>query len=149
MAERAPPVVTVREFAAKVPPRLHAGVTASAPSVVAARLHAGVTVMGPGVPPENMQEGVTVSAPTAAALNWHSVVQAASWPTLKEVAVGVPHAKPVKAPVKDPGKVQEDMVREVPAPAMKLSGAPTVRVPTAAVTKCDTVLIKVTATGED
>ena len=149
MAERAPPVVTVREFAAKVPPRLHAGVTASAPSVVAARLHAGVTVMGPGVPPENMQEDVTVSAPTAAALNWHSVVQAASWPTLKEVAVGVPHAKPVKALVKEPGNVQEDTVREVPAPAMKLSGAPTVRVPTAAVTKCDTVLIKVTATGVD
>lgn len=128
---------------------MQAGVTASAPSVVAASLHAGVTVMEPRVPPENMQEGVTVSAPTVAALNWHSVVHAASWPTLKEVAVGVPHAKPEKAPVKEPGKVHEVMVREVPAPAIKLSGAPTVRVPTAAVTKCDTVLIKVTATGVD
>jgi hypothetical protein len=98
-----------------------------------------------------MQEGVTVSAPTVATVNWHSVagVHVASWPTLKEVAVGVPHAKPVKAPVKEPRKVHEVMVREVPAPATKLSGAPTVRVPTAAVTKCDTVLIKVTATGAD
>jgi len=148
VAERAPPVVTEREFAAKVPPRLHAGVTASAPSVVAARLHAGVTVMEPGVPPENMQEGATVSAPTVATENRHSVagVHAASWPTLKEVAVGVPHAKPEKVPVKEPNE-QPDTVREVPVPATNVSGAPTVRVPTDAVTMCVLMLIAVTATG--
>jgi hypothetical protein len=127
-------------------PRLQAGVTESAPSVVAARLHAGVTVMDPGVP-ENMQEGVTVSAPTVAALNRQSVAHPASWPTLKVVAVVVPHAKPENVPIKEPTKEQPDIVREVPMPATKVSGAPTVRAPTDEVTKCVTVLIAVTATG--
>ena len=56
VADRAPPVETVIE-AAKAP-RLHAGVTDSAPKVVAARLQAGVTV--PPEPEANMQAGVTV-----------------------------------------------------------------------------------------
>ena len=162
----APPVVTVRELPVYAPPRLHAGMTASAPSVVAESVHAGVTVMVPGVPEENvqdgvttsepaalaetrqagvtvieptvyplnMQEGVTASVPTVAAENVQMLVHAACRPIWKVVAVGVPHTKApndsscaaLVMPVHPP------IVRTA-VPATKVSGAPTVRVPTAAV----------------
>lgn len=48
-----------------------------------------------------------------------------------------------------PAKVQPPIVKEVPAPATRVSGAPTVRTPTAAVRKPVTVLMAVTATGAD
>jgi hypothetical protein len=52
-------------------------------------------------------------------------------------------------PDKLPAKVQPPIVKEVPAPATRVSGAPTVRTPTAAVRKPVTVLMAVTATGAD
>jgi len=148
VAVAAPPVLTEREFAEYAPPRLHAGVTASAPSAVAASLHAGVTVIEPTVYPENVQEGVTVSVPTVAAEKVQMFVQAACRPIRKVVAVGVPHTKAptdansaaVVIPVQPP--IVSDAV-----PATKVSGAPTVRVPTAAVKTPVAVSIAVTATG--
>jgi len=148
VAVAAPPVLTEREFAEYAPPRLHAGVTASAPSAVAASLHAGVTVIEPTVYPENVQEGVTVSVPTVAAEKVQMFVQAACRPIRKVVAVGVPHTKAptdansaaVVIPVQPP--IVSDAV-----PATNVSGAPTVRAPTAAVKTPVPILIAVTATG--
>ena len=115
-------------------PRLQAGVTASEPRLVAARLHAGVTVIEPGVPVANMQEGVTVSVPTVTAENVQMFVHAACSPIWKVVEVGVPHTKaPTEARVAaEVIPVQPPTVNDA-VPATNVSGAPTVRVFTAAV----------------
>jgi len=173
-------VATEREFAEYAPPRLHAGVTASAPSVVAAILHAGVTVMEPGTPDANMHagvteraavelaetrqagvmvmeptvyelnvhEGVTVSVPTVAAEKVQMFVQADCRPIRKVVAEGVPHTNApddssCAAVLIDP----QLLIVSDAVPATKVSGAPTVRVPTAAVKTPVAVFIAVTATG--
>ena len=109
----------------------------------------GATV-NPVVYPLNMQEGVTASVPTVAAENVQMLVHAACRPIWKVVAVGVPHTKApndsscaaLVIPVHPP------IVRTA-VPAQKVSGAPTERVPTAAVRKPVAVLIAVTATGAD
>ena len=122
--------------------------TESAPSAVAASLQAGVTVMELAVYPENVHEGVTGSVPTVAAEKVQRFVQAAWRPIRKVVAVGVPHTNaPVDsscAAVVIP--VQPPIVSDA-VPVTKVSGAPTVRVPTAAVRTPVAVLIAVTATG--
>ena len=131
VAVEAPPVATVR--VAEYEARLHAGVTVGAPPEVEMP-QAGVTAMGPTVPLANMQEGVTVSVPTVAAENVQMLVHAACRPIRKVVAVGVPHTKAPKdascAALVIP--VHPPIVRTA-VPAKKVSGAPTERVPTAAV----------------
>ena len=72
-------------------------------------------------------------------------------PILKVVAVGVPHT----ATVVEVASVAASVIPAHPVmaneavPATKVSGAPTVRVPAAAVKTPVTVLIAVTATGAD
>ncbi len=130
----APPVVTVRELAAYAPARLHAGVTASAPSVVAARLHAGLTVMEPGVPVANMHVGVTVM-PTGMPVTTQVAVQEAVPLMAKEPAVG---EQAYTGPVTNaerlvgfapPHPLIEKLLVE---PCPNHTGAPAVIVPTAA-----------------
>jgi len=113
---------------------LHAGVTESAARVVAVSRQAGVTVIEPTVYPLNMQEGVTASVPTVAAENVHMLVHAACRPIWKVVAVGVPHTKaPTDASVAASVIPVHPPIVRTAVPATKVSGAPTVRVPTAAV----------------
>jgi hypothetical protein len=109
-----------------------------------------VTVIEPTVYPLNMQEGVTVSVPTVAAENVQMLVHAASRPIRKVVAVGVPHTKaPIDASAAALVIAPHPLIVRTAVPATKVSGAPTVRVPTAAVRKPVPVLIAVTATGAD
>ena len=98
----------------------------------------------------NVHEGVTASVPTVAPAEMvqRGVAQVAAEPMRKVVAVGVPQTNaPVDsscaALVIDP---QSAIVSDA-VPATKVSGAPTVRVPTAAVKTPVPVLIAVTATG--
>ena len=122
-AGRAVPAVLLRE---------QAGVTVMEPAVPEANMQAGVTV--PPEPEVNTQAGVTVSVPTVAAENVQIFVHAACSPIWKVVAVGVPHTNaPTEARVAAVViPVQPVMVR-LAVPATNESGAPTVRVPTAAV----------------
>jgi hypothetical protein len=111
-------------------PRLHAGVTDSAPRVVAARLQAGVTV--PPEPDANMQAGVTVM-PTGVPATAHVVVQAAVGLIVKEPEAGV-HANtdPAIKEVRFLGQ-EAPLMENVPAlVALNHTGAPAVSVPTAA-----------------
>jgi len=143
-------------------PKLHAGVTVGAPPLTETA-QAGVTVMDPGMPEENMhagvtappvppvenmQDGVTVSVPTVAAVKEQMLVHAACRPILKVLAVGVPHTNAPNdsscAALVIP--VQPLIVKEA-VPATNVRGAPTVKVPTAAVRKPVPVLIFVTAIG--
>jgi hypothetical protein len=110
---------------------------------------AGFTVIPLTVYVLNMHEGVMVSVPTEAPEEKvHRFVHAACKPIRKVVGVGFPHTKaPVDAncaavviPVQLP--IVSDAV-----PATKVSGVPTVRVPTAAVRTPVKVSIAVTATG--
>jgi len=110
----------------------------------------GLMVMVPTVYPENMHEGVTVSVPTVAPAEMlqRGVPQEAVEPIWKVVAVRVPHTNaPVDsscaAVVIDP----QLLIVSDAVPATKVSGAPTVRVPTAAVKTPVAVSIAVTATG--
>jgi len=97
-----------------------------------------------------MQEGVTVSVPTVAAENVQMLVHAASRPIRKVVAVGMPHTKaPIDASAAALVIAPHPLIVRTAVPATKVSGAPTVRVPTAAVRKPVAVLIAVTATGAD
>ena len=131
VAVEAPPVATVRvaEYEAK----LHAGVTVGAPPEVEMP-QAGVTAMGPTVPLANMQEGVTASVPTVAAENVQMLVHVACRPIRKLFAVGAHTKAPTDASCAALVMVpKHPPIVRTALPATKVSGAPTVRVPTAAV----------------
>jgi len=109
---------------------LHAGVTESAPKVVAARLQAGVTV--PPEPEANMQAGVTV-IPTGLPDTVQVAVQVAVPLMEKEPDAGA-HAKtgPVISADSVVGQEAPPMVNVPALTALNHSGDPAVSVPTAA-----------------
>jgi hypothetical protein len=147
VAVEEPPVATER--VAEYEARLHTGVTVGAPPKVEMP-QAGVTDMEPAVPPVNMQEGVTASVPTVAAENVQRLVHAACRPIRKLFAVGGPHAKaPNDSSCAALVIPKHPPIVRTAVPATKVSGAPTVRVPTAAVRTPVPVSIAVTATGAD
>jgi len=81
-----------------------------------------------------MHEGVTVSVPTVAAVKVQMFVQAACRPIWNVVAVVVPHANaPTDASVAAVVIPVQPVIVSDAVPATKVSGAPTLRVPTLAV----------------
>jgi hypothetical protein len=111
-------------------PRLHAGVTDSAPRVVAARLQAGVTV--PPEPEANMQAGVT-DMPTGVPDTVQRAMQA-EVPLMEKALDAGAHAKtgPVINAEREVGHEVPLMVKLPALVALNQIGAPAVSMPTAA-----------------